>query len=154
MVQSHFNTSALFEGSMIPQMAYTDWSWNVFTFAFPRTSKFSSNRSYATLSPPLLLSPGYVRLSGINYFTEPKHYMVNFVNHFFSGIWPSKRSFSRYGRKMALALASSSTQFSAVCSSGNCKKVQPWFFKVRNYSETSDCLFLHEKKHVKMFLPF
>ena len=65
-----------------------------------------------------------------------------------------KRSFSRYGRKMALALASSSTQFSAVCSSGNCKKVQTWFFKVRNYSETSDCLFLHEKKHVKMFLPF
>ena len=95
MVQSHFNTSALFEGSMIPQMAYTDWSWNVFTFAFPRTSKFSSNRSYATLSPPLLLSPGYVRSSGINYFTftEPKHYMVNFVNHFFSGIWPTKGNF-------------------------------------------------------------
>ena len=75
--------------------SYTDRSWNVFTFAFPRTSKFSSNRSYATLSPPLLLSPGYVRLSGINYFTftEPKHYMVNFVNHFFSGIWPTKGNF-------------------------------------------------------------
>ena len=60
-----------------------------------RTSKFSSNRSYATLSPPLLISPGYVRLSGINYFTftEPKHYMVNFVNHFFSGIWPTKGNF-------------------------------------------------------------
>ena len=56
---------------------------------------FSSNRSYATLSPPLLLSPGYVRSSGINYFTftEPKHYMVNFVNHFFSGIWPTKGNF-------------------------------------------------------------
>ena len=26
------------------------------------------------------------------------------------------------------------------------KKVQTWFFKVQNYSETSDCLFLHEKK--------
>ena len=95
MVHSHFNTSALFEGSMILKWPYTDRSWNVFTFAFPRTSKFSSNRSYATLSPPLLLSPGYVRLSGINYFTftEPKHYMVNFVNHFFSGIWPTKGNF-------------------------------------------------------------
>ena len=33
-----------------------------------------------------------------------------------------KRSFSRYGRKMALASASSYTQFSAVCTSGNGKK--------------------------------
>ena len=65
-----------------------------------------------------------------------------------------KRAFSRYGLKMALASASSYTQFFAVCTSGNGKKVQTWFFKVRNYSETSDCLFLHEKKHVKMFLPF
>ena len=33
-----------------------------------------------------------------------------------------KRAFSRYGRKMALASASSYTQFSAVCTSGNGKK--------------------------------
>ena len=40
---------------------------------------------------------------------------------------------------MALTSASSYTQFSTVCSSGNGKKVQTWF------SETSDCLFLHKK---------
>ena len=124
MVQSLFNTSALFEGSMIPQMAYSDWSWNVFTFAFPRTSKFSSNRSYATLSPQ-------------NPNITWKALLWNLA---------FKRAFSRYARKMALASASSYTQFFAVCTSGNGEKVQTWFFKVQNYSETSDCLFLHEKK--------
>ena len=151
MVQSQFNASAQFERSMIPQMPYTDRSWNVFTFAFPRTSKFSSNRSYATLSPPLLLSPGYVRLSGINYFTftEPKHYMVNFVNHFFSGIWPTKGNFQGTAarwRKHQPLHTHSSLQSVAL---GMVKRYKPGFFKVRNYSETSDCLFLHEKNMSK-----
>ena len=53
-----------------------------------------------------------------------------------------KRAFSRYGRKMVLASAShthSSLQFVPLVM---IRKVQTWFFKVQNYSETSDCLFL------------
>ena len=56
-----------------------------------------------------------------------------------------KRAFLKYGRKMVLASAShthSSLQFVPL---GMIIKVQTWFFKVQNYSETSDCLFLQEK---------
>ena len=151
MVQSHFNTSALFEGSMIPQMAVHWLELKCIYFCISSDLKIFLKQELCNPQSSTAVKPGICQIVRYQLFhfyrTQTLH--GNFCEPFLLRNLAFKRSFSRYGRKMALALASSSTQFSAVCSSGNCKKVQTWFFKVRNYSETSDCLFLHEKNMSK-----